>query len=341
MKAMVLREFNEPLLEEQRQLPLIGENDLLIRVLACGVCYTDVKISTGLVKLVTPPLIMGHEVAGEVVDLGRGVHNFSEGDRVCVYFYLNCGVCENCLGKRENLCLNLSGRIGFQYDGGYAEYIRVPATHAYSAPAGIPIEEAAILVDAVAAPLHGLKARANLQPGETVAVVGIGGLGIHAIQIAKILGGRVLAIDLDEQRLQAAREFGAEALNGSQKDLAKIIVSMTEGKGVDVVLDLVGRNDTLHSSLSFLKLGGRYVIVGYNFEAPFSFYPHLIMTNEFTVIGSRASSPGDLIEVIRLVEQKKLKTVVSERFPLSQANLALERLKKNQIFGRAVLVPLR
>jgi len=339
MRAMVLREFHKPLQQEEVPLPAIGNKDLLVKVQACGVCYTDVKIATGVFSYITLPRIMGHEIAGEVARWGEGVKNFREGDRVCVYFYLNCGQCENCHGHKENLCLKLRGRIGFHFDGGYAEYVKVPATHAYKVPESISIEEAAILADAVATPLHALREQAKVKPGETVAIVGVGGLGIHAVQLARLLGSKVLAIDLDEKKLQAARELGAEAFSGAEEGLTDSILSTTGGKGVDVVLDMVGKNETFQTSLSFLKAAGRYVIVGYSFERPFSISPHTILTNEFVLIGSRASRPRELADVLEWAADKKIKPMVSQSIPLNQANQALERLKRNEIFHRVVLRP--
>lgn len=336
---MVLRGFNQPLREEEVPLPAIGSGDLLIKIQGCGVCYTDVKIASGFFNYITLPRIMGHEIAGVVARKGEGVKDFREGDRVCIYFYLNCGQCENCREHKENLCLNLRGRIGFNFDGGYAEYVKVPASHAFIVPPNISMEEAAILADAVATPLHALREQAKVQPGETVAIFGVGGLGIHAVQVARLLGLRVLAIDLDEEKLQAARGFGAETFSAAEGGLRESVLSSTGGKGVEVVLDMVGKDEIFHTSLSFLKKGGRYVIVGYSFEKPFSISPHTILTNEFVLIGSRASRPRELADVLQWAGDKKIKPMVSQTLPLNHANLALERLKRNEIIHRLVLQP--
>lgn len=339
MKAMVLREFNQPLRPSEVPLPAIGAGDLLIRVKACGVCYTDIKIATGLIPDVTLPRILGHEVAGEVAAAGRDVRHIREGDRVSLYFYLHCGRCAYCLEGKENLCANLRGRIGFHRDGGYAEYVQVPATHALKIPAHVPWEEAAILADAVATPLHALKDQAGLQPGETLAVIGAGGLGLQAVQIGKLLGARVLAVDLEEKRLAAARGFGAEAFSAGAERWEEALLAATQGRGAAAVLDLVGKNETLNAALTFLKKGGRLIVVGYSFEKPFSIFPASIMRGEFRIIGSRACRPRDLEEVIALVAAGKIKPLVSETVPLEEANEVHARLKKNEILGRAVLRP--
>jgi alcohol dehydrogenase, propanol-preferring len=259
---------------------------------------------------------------------------------VSLYFYIHCGQCEYCLQKRENLCVNLRGRIGFQWDGGYAEYTKVPATHAFKVPSGIPFEEAAILADAVATTLHALKDQAQLKAGETLAIIGAGGLGLQAVQIGKFLGARVYCVDLEEKRLEIAKAMGAEkTFNASAGNWEESILSYNGGRGVDTVLDLVGKNQTLHSSLAFLKKGGKLILVGYSFDQPFSILPAVIMRGEFRIIGSRACRIQDMEEVIDWVAAKKIKPLVSETVPLEQANEVHARLKKNEVLGRVVLKP--
>jgi len=321
-------------------LPSLGGEELLIKVRGCGVCYTDVKIASGLMSDISLPRILGHEVAGEVASLGRDVKNFREGDRVCLYFYLFCGQCENCLDHKENLCLNLRGRIGFQFDGGYAEYVKVPATCAFKVPRTVSFDQAAILSDAVATPLHALREQAQLKAGEILAIIGVGGLGLQAVQIGKYLGARVIAVDLDERRLELAKALGAEeTFNGAKGDLTEPILTYTRGKGVDTVLDLVGKDETIHSSLQFLRKGGKIVLVGYSFDKPFSIFPAVIMRSEFMIIGSRACRPKELEDVIALVAEQKIKPVVSERIPLEQVESVHARLKRYEILGRVVLQP--
>jgi propanol-preferring alcohol dehydrogenase len=236
--------------------------------------------------------------------------------------------------------VNLRARIGFQWDGGYAEYTKVPATHAFPIPPAVSFEEAAILTDAVATPLHALREQAQLQAGETLAIIGAGGLGLQAVQIGKLLGARVLSVDLEEKRLAMAKAVGAEeTFQGSGKDLEDSILAYTRGRGVDTVLDLVGKNETLHSSLAVLKKGGKLVLVGYSFDQPFSIFPAVIMRGEFRIIGSRACRLENLQEVIDLVAAKKIKPLVTETFALEQVNEVHARLKRNEILGRVVLRP--
>ena len=312
----------------------------MIKVKGCGVCYTDVKIAAGLMPDISLPRILGHEVAGEVAAVGNGVKNFREGDRVCLYFYLSCGQCEYCLERKENLCLNLRGRIGFQLDGGYAEYVKAPATHAFKVPPNVAFAEAAILADAVATPLHALREQAQLKAGETLVIIGAGGLGLQAVQLGKFLGARVLSVDLEEKRLEMARALGAEqTFNAAQANWEQSVRDYTQGKGVNTVLDLVGKSETVNSSLTFLRKGGNLVLVGYSYEKPLSIFPAIIMRGEFRIIGSRACRLEDLREVIDLVAAKKIKPLVSETYPLERVNEVHERLKKNELLGRVVLQP--
>jgi 2-desacetyl-2-hydroxyethyl bacteriochlorophyllide A dehydrogenase len=340
MKAMVLKEFNQPFLLSEVPQPSIDDGDLLVKVKGCGVCYTDVKIATGLASNVSLPKILGHEVAGEVEAMGKDVKNFREGDRVCLYFYLHCGQCEYCRQKKENLCSDLRGRIGFQLDGGYAEYVKTPATHAFKVPPNVSFAEAAILADAIATPLHALREQAQLKAGETLAIIGAGGLGLQAVQIGKLLGARVLSVDLEDKKLEMARTLGAEeTFNAANGNMEKSILAYTQGKGVDTVLDLVGKHETINSSLLFLKKGGKLILVGYNFDKPFSIFPAVVMGGEFRIIGSRACRPSELEDVIGFVSANKIKPLVSETVPLEQVNEVHARLKRNEILGRVVLQP--
>jgi len=340
MRAMVLTEFKKPFVETDVPVPAIGNGDLLVKVKACGVCYTDVKLASGLNPDIVPPTILGHEVAGEVAGVGKDVKQFHEGDRVCLCHYVPCGKCHNCLSGRENLCSDIRGKIGYDANGGYAEFVKAPWTNAHKIADSVSFGEAAILVDAVATPFHALREQAQLRGGETLAIIGAGGLGLQAVQIGKYLGAKVVAIDLEEKRLEMARTMGAvETFNGAKVDVVKAVSDYTQGRGMDVVLDLVGRDETLNTGIKLLRGGGTLVVVGYNFDKPFSILPVNIMRGEYRIIGSRTCKQKDLKDVIDLVAQRKIKPIVSEVVPLEQVNSVHDRLKKNEILGRVVLNP--
>ncbi|MCH7746169.1 MAG: alcohol dehydrogenase catalytic domain-containing protein, partial [Chloroflexi bacterium] len=219
MKAMVLERFEERMVWRDVPDPRIGPQEVLVRVRANGVCATDLKMMEGLVPTVTLPHVLGHEVAGEIAEVGNAVDGLQVGDHVTVYPTWGCGSCDPCRKGVETLCLR-APRTGFEVDGGFAEYMLTRGRNAVKIDASMSFEEAAILPDAVAATYHALAQRARVQIGETVVIVGVGGLGIHAVQIARIMGARVIAADVVADKLQAALDFGADAvINSREEDL--------------------------------------------------------------------------------------------------------------------------
>src|SRR5512133_3279422 len=219
MKAMRLEQYDGPLVLRDLPTPEPGPGEVLVKVAACGVCRTDVKILRGEIPppIVNLPHTPGHEPAGVIAAVGPGVEDVQVGDRVVVYFYINCGHCEMCRKNRGNICFEIR-RLGFELPGAYAEYLLVPAGHVI--PIGdLDFVQTAILPDAVAVPYHAIRHQARVEPGQDVLIVGVGGLGVHAIQIAKLEGARVIAVDVDEERLELARQLGAdEVVNARDGD---------------------------------------------------------------------------------------------------------------------------
>ncbi len=340
MEAMVLEEFGTPLKMQQIPDPVLGPQEILVKVKACGVCRTDIKISKGEMShvIISLPHIMGHEVAGDVVDVGKAVDGISTGDKGVVYFYKACRNCEICLRGKENICPNVK-RFGFELPGGFAEYMKVPAYNFCSFQGDTPFPQMAVVADAITTSYHAIKTLAHVNVGDIILVVGVGGLGIHAVQIAHLCGARVIAADVNPNALNLARQFGAEhVINCKDNDPLKALQNVTNDRGVDVVLEFVGSSQSLGWSLPSLCPGGRLVVVGYSpgdfwpvDTVPFHFY-------EWNAIGCRASTRRELSEVIKLVEAKKIKPVVSKTYSLNQANEALKELSKGDIIGRIVLV---
>jgi D-arabinose 1-dehydrogenase-like Zn-dependent alcohol dehydrogenase len=340
MEAMVLEKFGAPLRMRQVSDPVLGNQEVLLKVKACGVCRTDIKISSGkmLPSIISLPHVMGHEVAGEVVEIGKEVEGIFPGDKGVVYFYKPCRSCEICLRGNENVCPRVK-RFGFELPGGFAEYIKVPAYNLCTFKADIPFFEIAVLPDAIATSYHAIKTLARVQVGDIVLIVGVGGLGIHAVQIAHLCGAHVIAADVNPKALSLAQEFGAEDIIHCGKiEPLQAIKNLTHGRGVDVVLEFVGSSQSLEWSLPSLRPEGCLVLVGYSPEdlwrvdtVPFHFY-------EWNAKGCRASTRQEMAEVLKLVEEGKIKPVVSKTYPLHQANEALEELKKGDAVGRVVLV---
>jgi 2-desacetyl-2-hydroxyethyl bacteriochlorophyllide A dehydrogenase len=338
---MMLKEYGTPFTMVDLGQPVLGANDVLLKVKACGICGTDVKIRDGLVAapIVVLPHVPGHEVAGEVVEVGSGVTDFQPGDRATVYLYITCGECVHCRSGRENLCLNLT-RLGFEVYGGFADYMVVGARQLLHIGADMPFEHAAVLPDAVAVPYHAIRQQAKVQVGDKVLVVGLGGLGIHAVQIAKAAGAEIIAADINDEKLELAREYGADhVVNPRVGDPLSVIRELTDGVGVDAVIENVGSAESLAWTLPATKNGGKLVIVGYSPGKPFPCDSMGMHYHEWEILGSRLSTKQDLADVIDLVQRGLVRPLVTKRFPLEAVNEALEALAGDQILGRAVIIP--
>lgn len=346
MRAMLLHELGGPVTFKEVEEPRVGPCDAKIRVRATGVGLTVIimKATPGLVTRY--PRILGHEVAGEVVEVGSEVRNVKVGDRVVCHFYLTCKVCRFCRSGRETLCENWAGYVGMACDGGYAEYMSVPALNLCHLPEEIPLVEASIISDAVATPLHACKVEAKVGPGDDVLVVGAGGgVGIHAVQMAKLCGGRILAADLSEEKLEKVKELGAdEVIHTRQRDLTREVLRLTDGKGVDAVLDFVASSETLEAGFQALGRAGRLVVLGFRpphvfkVEPTFRVDPLAVLNKGLEIHGSRYISLAELIESVKIVKEGKIKPVVTETFPLEEAERVHQLVLANKITGRAALV---
>lgn len=334
MKAMVLHELGGPLKLEEVPIPEVGPGEALAKVKAIGVGYTVSKHrkSMGIV-----PRIPGHEVAGEIVKVGPGVKNVKEGDPVTVYFYLNCGNCKFCKTARETLCLNWGGFVGVHINGGYAEYMKLPAENFILLPKEIPPVEACIIADAVATPWKVMKERAKVKPMDDVLILGAGGgVGIHAVAVAKLFGARVIAADLSAEKLEAARKAGAdEIINTQSGPLEKEVMKLTAGKGVEAAVDFVNITETLTASLNSLATAGKLICMT---SGTFQVNTLLLVNKELEITGSRYVTKQELAESIELVRLGKIKPIVTRTFRLEEADLAHQMVDEHKIIGRAALI---
>jgi len=335
---MVLREYNMPLVQENRKKPTPADDDVVMKVSYCGICGTDVKIVTGkLSSIVKIPYIPGHEIVGSVDTVGKSVNGIKEGDKGIAYFYINCGECELCRSGRENICDSIE-RLGFERDGGFAEYVRMPSYSFCSYTERIAGERMAVLPDAVATSYHALRNKASLRIGQTALIVGVGGLGIHAVQIARLMGAKVIAADRKSGALEIAKTYGAHGvINTGEDDAQKAVMDLTGGKGADVVIENVGKDDTLNWSLPSLKRGGTLVIVGYDPINPVHVNPLGMHYNEWSIRGARVSTKQELVEVIELVEKGMIEPVVTKVIPLEAVNEGLQEIREGKHTGRIVL----
>lgn len=338
MKAAVLEKFSEPMVLREVPVPKVGRNEVLLKVKACGMCGTDVKIWGGHKKVKELPLIMGHEPAGEIVGLGDEVKGLKAGDRGIAHFYLSCGRCLYCKTNRETLCSNIKGRLGFELNGGFAEYISIPVQNFIPIPEELSFEAACIIPDAISTTYHGFS-KVSVSSGDNVLVMGLGGLGIHGLQIAKAMGANVIGVDINEEKLNFARELGFENLVLFDRDKEKYksnISKLTNGEDISIVLETVSTSETLNSDLEVLGKSGKIILNGYRPD-PVDIPVYTLVLKELSMFGSRASCKNDVREVIKLIADGCIKPVVSKKYRLEEINCALEDLKKSKNIGRQVI----
>ncbi len=341
MKAARLVETGKPLKLENVPVPHPGKDELLIKVKATGICSSDIHYQDGRSRVTKLPITLGHEISGEVEKCGEEVQGFSPGDRVCLFYLVTCGDCMMCNSSKDNYCSNAK-MLGKNLDGGFAEYVAVPARNAFAIPDNIPFSQAALITDAVATPFHALK-RAAVQVGDSVLITGIGGLGIHAVQIASIMGAsQVIAMDLDGQKLELAKKLGATAvINPKTDDLAENIARLTKGNGVNVAVELIGLTKTIRQSIEATGLGGKTVIVGICPEEIGLNPYHDLLLKERTILGSADQCREDFPVIIDLAARGRLNLghSVTHELPLEKINDGLEMLKnKNENPVRIVVV---
>src|SRR5574341_587657 len=241
MKAAVFHGPHRPLEIAEVPAPRPGPGEVLVRVAGCGLCHTDLHyLDHGVRTFKTPPLILGHEAAGTVAELGAGVKGRSVGDRVLIPAVLSCGRCRYCRQGRENLCDQMS-MLGNNVDGAYAEYVVVPAAELVPVPERIPLEQACVIADAVSTPYHAVTRRARVRAGDVVAVVGCGGVGLNVVQCAYASGARVIAVDVNQERLETARRLGAwETVDPQAVQRVDKRVRELSGGALDGALDAIG-----------------------------------------------------------------------------------------------------
>jgi propanol-preferring alcohol dehydrogenase len=338
MKAVVLHDFKAPLRLEEVERPKPGAGEVLIRVEACGACHSDVHVADGdwpqLNRIVKKPLILGHEIAGTIAEVGEGVKELRVGDRMGVpWIYWSCGECEFCASGDEVLC-SKQKITGVAVDGGYAEFVKAPATHATKIPEGLAAADAAPLFCAGVTVYRALK-KANIQPGQRLAIFGVGGLGHLAVQIGREMGAEVTAVDLSDEKLELARQDGAtHVLNASTADAPKEIRKLG---GAHVVLVASAAKAAYDAAFSCVRGTGTLLVVGLPAE-PICFPALSMAGREVRVQASSVGTRENLRDVLAMAAAGKLRCRVATR-PLSEANEVLDELRRGQVAGRIVLQP--
>src|ERR1700720_1494872 len=338
MKAAILHEFKEPLTIEEVARPRPAAHEVLIEVQACGVCHSDLHVAYGdwpqIVPITKKPLILGHEIAGRVAEKGASVDHLELGDRVGVpWVHWTCGECEFCREGNENLCVKQQ-ITGVTVDGGYAEFVKAPASHALRIPQGLSCVEAAPLFCAGVTVYRAMR-QAKVQPGQRLAVFGVGGLGHLAVQIGQGLGAIVTAIDISDEKLALARSLGASTtLNAGT---ANVVKELRRAGGVHAALVTSAAKAAYDTAFPCVRPTGMLLVVGLPSES-LCFPPIQMAALEVRIQASSVGTREDLREELALGAAGKVRCQTATR-PLAQVNEVLQQLRSGQVSGRLILVP--
>jgi S-(hydroxymethyl)glutathione dehydrogenase/alcohol dehydrogenase len=365
MRAAVLESPPGPLRIETIPVPVPNAGEVLVQVSACGVCHTDLHVIKAEVAF-PMPAVLGHEITGTVSALGPGVAGPPPGTRVASAFIMPCGVCQSCGVGRDDLCEKFFGmnRLrGTLYDGttrlrradgsplamysmaGLAEYAVVPATDVFPLPPSLPLLESCVMGCAVFTAFGAVRHSADLRGGERVAVVAVGGVGLNVVQIARAFGAsQIIAIDVRDDKLDIASRLGAtDVINARSANVTERVKQLTDGQGVDVAFEVLGRPETFVQAFDVIRDGGRMVAVGIaagKTTAPVEITR--LVRRGLRIIGSYgARTRADMPEILRLAERGifRPEAMVTQQFSLDEAEVAYQALNRGDIIGRAIIVP--
>jgi 2-desacetyl-2-hydroxyethyl bacteriochlorophyllide A dehydrogenase len=336
MRAAVLTRYDAPFGFEARAVPRPGRGEVLVRVVACGVCGSDRFLQQGGFAS-TLPIVPGHEAAGRVAATGEGVQGLSEGDPVALYYIAHCGTCRNCRAGRENICVAVR-RMGVDFDGAMADYVVLPAANCLPLEPGCDLAAAAVITDAIGTPLHAL-ARARVGPGDRVLVTGIGGIGSNAVQIARLLGAEVIAASRSAQAQATARAMGAHHVLPAGEGLAAAVAELTGGQGADAVIQCAPGAAAFEAGLACLARGGRLVVVG-TAKAPVPVNTNLVLWGEHEILGSRGFTRADIRRGLDWHRAGLIRTdhLTARRRPLEQLNEAIADLDDPRVVRTVIML---
>lgn len=343
MNAVTFHQHGGPeqLLYEDVAVPVPHAGEVLVRVRACALNHLDIWIRQGIPNYpITLPHISGCDVSGVVERVGDGgASPFSIGQPVVVSPGISCWQCASCFAGRDNFCPTYR-LVGAQVNGGYAEFVKVPAVNLLPMPTGLTVEQAAAYPLVSLTAWHMVKTLANVQPGETVLVMGAGsGVGSMGIQIARLLGARVLSTVGADDKIDRANVIGADVvINHARENVADRVRAATDGRGADVVVEHVGQAVWDHCLRSLVR-GGRLVTCGSTSGPENRLDVRYVYARQLTIMGSYVGTRAELLDVSRFIKDGKLKPVVDSVFPLSDARQAQERMLARKSFGKIILVP--
>jgi propanol-preferring alcohol dehydrogenase len=351
MKSAKIIEINQPLQIQENKTPKPKGSQVLVKVQSSGVCHSDIHLWEGgyegpqgqFLKTtdrgVKYPLTPGHEIAGVIDSLGEQTEGFAKNEKVLVFPWIGEGLCPACRTGEENLC-DKPRSLGIYNDGGYADYVLVPS-YKYLVKLGDEIDtDTSAPLSCSALTAYGAVKNGNLTPNDNVVIVGTGGLGLMAIQLAKaITGSRIIALDRDDEKLKAAKENGADdIINSTKEDAVKAVMELTERMGADAVIDFVNASSTVEVDMNFLRRRAKLVLVGL-FGGELKLNLITMPTRSYKLIGSYTGSMNDLIELVSLAKRGIIKPIISNKFRLDEATKALRMLKDGKILGRGVINP--
>jgi D-arabinose 1-dehydrogenase-like Zn-dependent alcohol dehydrogenase len=323
--------------------PIAGPKDVIIKVDACGVCFHDIVTRNGTLKFgVQMPCILGHEISGTVVDVGRDVRAFQRGDRVAtVQRYHICGACRYCRTGRETLCPERKFTGDWGMVGGYAEYVAIEDDNVALVPEGVELQDAAIVACAIGTILNAIREIGKLQPGETALVTGAGGgLGMHAIQLARLAGALVIAQTTSPEKADQIRALGAHTVivHSRGEDFSNAVKKANGGLGVDVAIDNVG-SQLFESIRRSMGIGGRWIMIGQLTGEFVPFNPAQLFLKNVSMLSATSTTRKQLDDCLALVARGVIKPFVSLALPLEQAAQAHELVETGKSSGRIVLRP--
>jgi len=351
MKSARIVEVDKPLQVQELVTPKPKGQQVLIKVQSSGVCHSDIHLWEGgyegpggqLLKTtdrgVKYPLTPGHKIAGVIDSLGEQANGNSKNEKVLVFPWIGEGLCPACRMGKENLC-DRPRSLGIYTDGGYSEYVLVPS-YRYLVKIGEELDtDTTAPLSCSALTAYGAVKNTNLTPNDIVVIVGAGGLGLMAIQLAKaITGSRIIATDLDDEKLKEAKNNGADiTINSKKEDPVKAVMELTGKMGADAMIDFVNSSKTVETDMKLLRRRARIVLVGL-FGGELKLNLVTMPTRAYRLIGSYTGSIADLIELVSLAERGVIKPIISNRFKLDQATEALTMLKEGKIVGRGVINP--
>jgi len=350
VKAARIVRVKEPLEIQTLETPKPRGSQVLIKVQSAGVCHSDIHLWEGgydgpagsFMKTtdrgVKYPLTPGHEVAGVIESMGEEVEGFTKNEKVLVFPWIGEGLCPACRIGEENLC-DKPRSIGVYHDGGYAEYLLVPS-YKYLIKLGDMNTDTSATLSCAALTAYGAVKNTHLRPADNVVIVGAGGLGLMAIQLAKaVTGARIISMDIDDEKLKVAKQNGADfTINSRNQDVTKSIMELTDNLGVDAIIDFVNASKTVETDMQILRRRARIVLVGL-FGGALQLNLVIMPTRAYKIIGSYTGSLTDMIELVSLAKRGIIKPVVSNKFNLDQATEALTMLKEGKIVGRGIINP--